>query len=513
MKATPDNTSDKLTPEYWKGKLLKRTWDRRGKKVESSAWYARIQCGGDRHTLCLIATDRTLAARKARDIYKKVLGAGWEAAFNDPALGLRDPSERIRGTVTVGDYIAAAGKFAGNARTHADNARCFRQIVAGVCRIKVAFDEERVDRIAGRLALEELRRLQNAGDKKAPKAGGKRHSKAEKAWIVSNLKAHRPEAIRRLRFDHSTGGREQWIQAVDSVSLDKVTPAAVEAWKVDRIREAEAEGALAQRQTRNTVGSVMRQATSLFKKRTVKLLRSEMDIPDPHPFDGVEIEPLRIPRFEVQTPWVELMRAAHEELSAEPEMMKAFFLAAACGLREREMDSLLWDSFDFDATKLTVKPTEEYGLKTRGSHGTIPVDPKIALFFKQHFDSCGADGSAPVLQGSGSAGKRYRSYRCEKTFRPLRAWVRAQGIIDRNPLHHLRKLYGEAVYQSAGNIYAASKILRHSSVAVTEKSYVAGQPSSVPSVADAIGSNVIQFVLPSETTDAPEAGGRRKKGA
>jgi integrase len=519
MKAKNDNTSDKSKPAYWKGegRLFNRTWERKrgGKtvRVKSSEWCFTLAHQGDRKLINTHKTDKNLAAQRACAVYKKVAAGGWEAAFEDETLELRDPSKRISGTVTVGRYVEAAGRFVENTRTHAENARCFRQIVAGICRIKVAFDEGRVERIARRLALEELRRLQAAGDDKAPKHGGKRHSRAEKAWVTNHLKAHLAEAARRLRYDHSTGGQQQWQAKVDAVPLDKITPAAVETWKVARIREAEAGGAVAQSRTRNTVGSVMRKAASLFKKKTVKLLRREMDFPDPHPFDDVEIEPLRIPRFKVQVPWETLLMKAAEDLTAKPEMMKAFLLAAACGLRGREMDALHWDSFDFDAKTLTVKPTDDYGLKTRGSHGTIPVDLNLAAFFRRHFDSCGADGSGFVLQGSGSIGKRHRSYRCEKTFRPLRDWVRNQGIKDNKPIHHLRKLYGEAVYQSTGDLLAVTMILRHSSYAVTEKSYVEGRQTKVPSVAEAIQLKVIPFVLPEETAGAPDAGERQKKGA
>ena len=57
----------------------------------------------------------------------------------------------------------------------------------------------------------------------------------------------------------------------------------------------------------------------------------------------------------------ELLHAAVAELGpGRPEELKAFLLALVLGLRRREADLLEWDSFDFVAGTLHIRPTQFY---------------------------------------------------------------------------------------------------------------------------------------------------------
>lgn len=492
MKTTLTETRDRLKAEYWLPRLFHRNWTAAGKAVQAASWYVRIQCRGRRETLNLHQTDRTLAARKARDIYKKVAGAGWEAAFEDKNLHLSDPSERINKSATIGNYIAAAADFAESTQTHSYNARSLRLIVSEQLNIRIDADEDRIAHIAGKLALAELRQRQAAGDKKVPPHGGKRHSKREKTWIEAHAHtaAIREEAIRRLRYDYKGKGREAWIAAVDAVPLAKLTPAAVREWRSRRLREAEKKGVEAKQRADISSASVMRQAASLFSPKIVKDVRTKVDLPAVLPFDDVEIPRPENPRFEVQVPWEDVLDAANQ--LTDVELKKAFYLAVTCGLRRREMDTLLWESFDFRDQRLTVKPTKDYALKTAGSYSAIPLPPAVSAFFEQCQRREQAKRGDAVLTGNRKTNLTSRSYRCEVTWQKLLAWVRAQGIEDRKPIHHLRKLCGEALNRQAG-IHAASRFLRHTSVRITEKSYIDSRARIAPDVSGVLGDKVISL--------------------
>jgi integrase len=488
MKVTLPETRDRLKAEYWLPRLFHREWTVAGKPVKSAAWYVRVQCRGRRETLNLNQTDRMLAARKARDIYKKVAGANWEAAFKDPDLNLSDPSERIVKSATIGNYIAAAQGFAESSQTHSYNARSLRLIVSEQLSIRVDADEDRISQIAGKLALAELRRRQASGDAKIPPHGSKRHSKAEKRWIATHAPKLREEAVRRLRYDYKGKGRDAWIAAVDAVPLSKLTPSAVREWRSRRLREAEKFGAEAKERADRTSASVMRQAASLFSPRIVKDVRTKVDLPSVLPFDDVKIPRPENPRFEVQVPWEDILVAVDE--ISDIEMRKAFYLGVTCGLRRREMDTLLWESFDFRDQRLTVKPTKDYSLKSARSYSAIPLPPAISVFFEQCYRREQAKGTDTVLAGNRKTILSSRSYRCDVTFMKLMKWVRAQGIIDRKPLHHLRKLCGAALNEQAG-IHAASRFLRHTSVRVTEGSYIDSRARIAPDVSAVLGDKVI----------------------
>lgn len=63
-----------------------------------------------------------------------------------------------------------------------------------------------------------------------------------------------------------------------------------------------------------------------------------------------------------------------------------------------------------------------------------------------------------------------RSYRAEHHFVTANRWLRDQGSEARKPLHELRKEFGSLINERYG-IYAASRALRHSQIAITVAHY------------------------------------------
>jgi integrase len=63
-----------------------------------------------------------------------------------------------------------------------------------------------------------------------------------------------------------------------------------------------------------------------------------------------------------------------------------------------------------------------------------------------------------------------REYRCRDVFERLVAWLRSKGVTADKPLHEARKEFGSLVTKQAG-LFAASRLLGHSGVAITERHY------------------------------------------
>jgi integrase len=258
-------------------------------------------------------------------------------------------------------------------------------------------------------------------------------------------------------------GRNAWTDKVDSVPLSAITPDMIRQWKKDQI--AKAPNVLARKHATTSVNSTLRQARSLFGER--KVLKF---IQIPHnPFKDVAFEPRMDMRFHgvgIDAPT--LLRRAMKELGTEEQ--KAFILAIATGLRRKEADLLEWSSFNFAESTITVRPTENYGLKTEQSSATMGLEPQFTVLFRgwyaQRQGSFVLESERPPRPDA-----QYFYYRCDSTFDSLVEWLRLQGIDQDKPFHTLRKMFGSCVVEKHG-LFAASSALRHTSVTLTSEYYL-----------------------------------------
>lgn len=83
-----------------------------------------------------------------------------------------------------------------------------------------------------------------------------------------------------------------------------------------------------------------------------------------------------------------------------------------------------------------------------------------------------ASGPFVIDAEGGQYGPRVwgRHYRADAVFTRLNTWLHKHGVTARKPLHELRKELGSLVTAQHG-IYAASRVLRHSTVATTAAHY------------------------------------------
>lgn len=145
-------------------------------------------------------------------------------------------------------------------------------------------------------------------------------------------------------------------------------------------------------------------------------------------------------------------------------------LALSAGLRKGEIDSLSWNQVDFNNVLIRIENTSVASLKTVDSRDEIPIDPEL-ISLLQGFKTTATSEFVIEATGDDSIPKAWgRTYRAERVFERLYAWLRGKGVSARKPLHELRKELGALVTTEFG-IYAASRILRHTDVATTARHY------------------------------------------
>ena len=395
---------------YWEAKLFHDAYTRDGHRVEGTDWSVRIQHAGRRESFPLHTANKAVAAAKAKEIFLCLTGGGWEEALQRFKPETAKP---VVNNATVGDLIREVTAIGGlRPKTLADYAKAFRLIVADLSKID----------------------------------GG------------------------RDKFDAHTGGRQKWLEKVEAVPLAEITPEKVQKWKLAFLRRGGKDPA-SQRKAKTSVNSLLRQAKSLFSKKTMRFLT--LDLPRPLPFEGVDFEPRQTMRYHSSIDPLALISDARTELGGSQddklEQYKVFLLSLCAGLRRNEIDKLEWSAFDFVRHTVRIATTEFLHPKTEESTGEVELDPQVSAIFEDlQRLAIGRfvieSDRMPILDAT------YSTYRCKKTFDGLTAWLRGKGVDAQKPLHELRKEFGSVIANEHG-IYAASRALRHTDIGITTRHY------------------------------------------
>lgn len=402
--------------DYWKSRLFRRSYEHKGKEHEVNDLYVRIQHGGRREFFALTTTNQDAAARKAAEIFTFLKANGWDATLNKFKP---DADGQPKLDVSVGDFLAAVDTTRRlRPRTFLNYRNCFRTIVAECFGVR-------------------LKRGEN-------------------------------------KFDYRAGGNKAWLQRIDEIRLERVTPEKVNHWKRERIADAgHSPAAIAS--AKRTINSYVRCARSLFSLALLRELKG-LKLPDPLPFQGVELEETGSQKYVSKINAQFLIAAAKSELKPnDPEAYKVFLLGLFAGMRKAEIDSAEWRMVDFAANVIRLEETEVLHLKTRDAAAEITVDPEViaelrALMPKPTDQP--ARGSQFILQSPRAPQPESLRpyYRAEETFDRLNAWLRGKGIRANKPLHELRKEVGAIIATEQG-IFAASRFLRHSDITTTARHY------------------------------------------
>jgi integrase len=131
------------------------------------------------------------------------------------------------------------------------------------------------------------------------------------------------------------------------------------------------------------------------------------------------------------------------------------------------MKLIRWNGLHFFGTRIRFELKERiaFSPKSEKSLGDIDVDAQLMEIFRGY----SAKATGPFVIESKNP-HRPKGYRCQKNFRDLIAWLRANGVKSSKPLHALRKEFGSLLTEQHG-IFVASRMLRHSTVAITESHY------------------------------------------
>ena len=431
----------KNTSSYWQGRIFKDVT--RG--VESPHYSMQVAFKGRRMTFTTGTGNKEAAASIAAGIYRDLLTLGAEAT-----LAKHRPQK-----ATKGDKIATIGEWISGAKAVSEvNEATFNQYASSL-------------RMIG-------------GDILAVKKTKK-------------------------RFGPKKGGASAYREMVDALSLEALTPVAIQQWRMARVKKAK--NPKKESSAKTSCNSTIRQARSLFAPKVVKFLK-ELRLPEPAPFAEVEFYEKQNSRYSSKIDVGEIVAAAHSELAkTNSQAFLAFLLAIGAGLRRGEIDGLCWHQVDTRKGVIRVEVTDQAGLKTSDSQGEVDVDEDLCKLLQGFKARAKAKESDFVIQSDGlrlenrgpqSWGQKYRANAVHDA---LIDWLRnykqdGQKPLEKvqKPIHELRKELGSLMQQQHG-IYAASRALRHSTVATTAAHYVdKKERTTVP-----IGS----FIPPSNLVEMP----------
>jgi len=405
------NRLPKTSVEYWKAVVAPRLI--RG--TPSAELYVRFRESGRDAWVNLDALNKITAATKARDLWLNIRAKGLDVALAE----FRPKSApRPEQACTVGEFITAARALCSvRQRTLAQYETSLRRVVAGVTRLD--------------------------GDAS--------------------------------RFDYKSGGSDAWRAKVEAVRLDRITPAAVEAWRI--AWASEAVGEVARKARQHSASTYIRNARSLFSVDLLAVLRERLRLPELLPFTGLSAA-ASARRFTSTVDPRALYAAAWCDLAPTPDTLTAFLLLITGGLRRAEADLLPWAHLDLtnDTPAVRIEATEHFLPKTEESARDIPLPEDVARFLRAR--RLEAPEAEFVLNGTApKTAKRTNTYRAE-AWEPLTAWIRTKGITGQKPLHELRKLSGSLVNATAG-IEAARRHLGHANITTTSNSYVSARTAVV----------------------------------
>jgi len=294
-------------------------------------------------------------------------------------------------------------------------------------------------------------------------------------------------------------------------NLRELTPEAIERGR-DKYRALGRAASRSDGAIQNSLGIIVRNAAACFSKESRSILaRKGLEVENP--FAGIprgqKIEATTsLPREIVDRIWKELpllrdgnpeaespnlvrfsknYRKAHGGRKARwlpidyrkphPEAYCAILLGLGLGLRANEIDKARWSWFRFDgrgACFLEVREESDFAPKG----GTMRVI-RVPVELHEELSRARADLESPyVLGGQSSDAVKATGwgYRRRDVLRVANSWLRERGIeaedVRGNPLHRLRKQFGSEVATGFG-LFAAQKLLGHSSPTVTAKYYAA----------------------------------------
>lgn len=279
----------------------------------------------------------------------------------------------------------------------------------------------------------------------------------------------RRKELEPLKFDYRTGGREKWIEATETVRLDRITIDEIAKWRKGK--------------TPATAASQIRQAKALFSTRIIPAETSEQirfraaflaKIPAEATLKDVRPHTPRATKHRTiaKATGTDLIALARTELKEkDPEAFKAILLTFYAGMRRREIDLVLWESVNPSEATIRVEPNPYFRPKSESGHREIDLPASIMEELRRTGDNTGK-----FVIGSGKRWpkrleKQHRGYlRCAAMWDRLSKWLRSKGVAGSKTAHYLRKEAGSHIATEFG-IEAARQFLGHADIGTTSNFY------------------------------------------
>ena len=304
---------------YWQERVFFPKYTRDGRQYTSRHYSVRIHFRGERENFSLYTGNKAAAAAKARDIYMALVLKGWSAT-RERFKTAENP--RPKTVVTVSDFFGRIREtHAGRDGTLEEYFSAFRLIVA-------------------------------------------------ESFGIDGTKQ---------KYDYRAGGRSRWLEQVEQVRLDALTPDRVQRWKVAFLKRAGTDPVKV-RSARTSVNSLLRKARSLFSTKRLRFV-GDLALPFSSPFEGVEFEARQSMRYHSCVDLEKLTREAVRELP--PQELKVFLLASMAGLRRNEIDKLEWSAFRWEQSLLRIENSMHFQTKNERSRGDVDLDPELSALFRE----------------------------------------------------------------------------------------------------------------------------------
>lgn len=407
--------------DYWRSRLVKRTYVWEGKEIELPDWNIRIAHLGKREWFNLQTNNQAAASSKAREIYGFLQANGWEMA-----LAKFKPKAEHKKDMTIEEFSAFYRQTLKRVEYPPSKPSAERYIKS------LAF-------VCGRVGVKKLSDLSSEKVRvfkgKYLETGRAEDRNEESVKISCNAT---------LRYAGALFSR-QMLEAYKAAGIVLVNPFADEKLRRVNIKEY----------------SPLRQdVLEAIWKEAAKLRDGDPTETAPERSPTKEGEPRhRWNGFDFRKP--------------HPEAYTILLLELGLGLRRNEADKAQWDWFFTRDGRHYIEIKETHHFKPKSKHRrTIPVEPVL-------FDAIQATRSevSPFivpgrLPGHYSPGKEPKNlvYRCDMHHRALTEWLRNHGVTDAKPCHLLRKEFGSYVATAFG-LFHAQKMLGHSSPKVTSDYY------------------------------------------
>ena len=169
-----------------------------------------------------------------------------------------------------------------------------------------------------------------------------------------------------------------------------------------------------------------------------------MEIPEPLPFNGVQIESVPVPRYRSTFDIVALLEGARQELAtSQLERYKILLPSVMAGLRRNEIDVLPWTAFRWNEGD-THRDDRALSSEVAQFRRRRRVDPELMEVFRVFFARRKRDFVIESDSPPPAFDAPYGIYRCHGHMRALPVGL-PKGVICRTPLHALRKEFGSLI--------------------------------------------------------------------